>query len=155
MTKTVTVREQSRLLEQIMSGDEFNPYIDFNFSLDAGEGGYSEGALDRILDRFIEAVEAEGWCCGGACGPAKPIDEDKECKRCGGVGIVNPIPEERKCPTCEGTGEVDPNAMSKAEWEEVYDPEAPVAQRTEHRFPKPKVEGSSPSGSAIEEGKEK
>lgn len=131
--------------------DEFNPYIDFNFSLDAGEEGYSEGALDRILDRFIEAVEAEGWSCGGCCGPEKPVDPDKECQRCGGVGIVNPIPEERKCPTCAGTGEVDPDAMSKEEWEEVYDPEAPVAQRTEQPPPKGQVEGSTPSGSANDE----
>ena len=136
-----------------MSGDEFNPYVDFNFSLDAGEGGYSEGALDRILDRFIEAVEEEGWCCGGACGPAKEIDEDKVCQSCDGVGIRNPIPEERKCPTCDGTGEVDPDAMSKDEWEEVYGIDAPVAQRTEQPPPKGQVEGSNPSGSAIDEGK--
>ncbi len=103
-----------------MSGDEFNADIDFNFSLDAGEGGYSEGALDRILDRFIKAVDAEGWCCGGSCGPAKELDEDKVCQSCGGVGVKNPIPEERKCPTCDGTGEVDPDGMSKEEWEEVY-----------------------------------
>ena len=130
-------------------------YIDFNFSIDPLEAGYSEGALDRLLDRFIEAVEAEGWGCGGACGPAKPIDEEMECKRCGGVGIVNPIPEERKCPTCEGTGEVDPDAMSKEEWEEVYGTEAPVAQRTEQRFPKPEVGGSSPPGSANDEERKK
>ena len=140
------VEEQSRLLEHEMPDET---YIDFNFSLDAGEG-YSEGALDRILDRFIEAVEEEGWCCGGVCGPATPVDEELECKRCGGVGIVNPIPEERKCPTCDGTGEVDPDAMSKEEFEELY---APVAQRTEQPPPKGQVEGSNPSGSAIEEGK--
>ncbi len=99
-------------------------YIDFNFSLDAGEG-YSEKALDRILDRFIEAVEEEGWCCGGVCGPAKEIDEDKVCDKCDGMGVAETISEERKCPTCDGTGEVDPDAMSKEEWEEVYGVEKP------------------------------
>ncbi len=128
-------------------------YIDFNFSIDPLEAGYSEGALDRLLDRFIEAVEAEGWGCGGACGPAKPIDEDKVCDWCGGIGIRNPVPEERKCPTCDGTGEVDPDAMSKEEWEEVYGTEAPVAQGKEQSPPTRRVGGSNPPRSAnIEEG---
>jgi hypothetical protein len=97
-----------------------NDYIDFTFQLDTLEDEFDEDALDRILDAFIAAVEAEDWCLGGSCGPAKEIDEDKVCERCAGVGIINPIPEERKCKTCNGTGEVDPEAMSKEEWEEVY-----------------------------------
>ncbi len=125
-------------------------YVDFTFALDPGTGGYAEKALDRILDRFIEAVEEEGWSCGGACGPAKPIDEDKVCERCDGIGVAEPIPEERKCPTCAGTGEVDPDGMSKEEMEELYG-DAPVAQRTEQPPPKGQVEGSNPSGSANEE----
>jgi hypothetical protein len=128
-------------------------YVDFTFSLDPGTEGYVEKALDRILDRFIAAVEEEGWSCGGACGPATPIDEDMVCQRCDGVGVKSPIPEERKCPTCDGTGEVDPDAMSREEWEEVYGPDALVAQGTEQPPPKRQVEGSNPSESAIEEGK--
>ena len=74
-----------------------NDYIDFTFQLDTLEDSFSEEALDRILDAFIEAVEAEDWCLGGSCGPAKAIDEDKVCERCDGIGVVEPIPEERKC----------------------------------------------------------
>ena len=100
-------------------------YIDFTFQLDTMAGDFDEDALDRILDAFIEAVEAEDWCLGGSCGPAKEIDEDKVCERCDGIGVAEPIPEERKCPTCDGTGKVDPEAMSKEEWEETYGDGAP------------------------------
>ena len=124
-----------------------NDYIDFNFQLDTLEGEFSEGALDRILDAFIEAVEAEDWQLGGVCGPAKSIDEDKVCDKCDGIGVAEPIPEERKCPTCAGTGEVDPDGMSKEEMEELYG-DAPVAQMEERPPPKGQVEGSNPSGSA-------
>ena len=125
-----------------------NDYIDFTFQLDTGEGDFSEEGLDRILDRFIEAVEAEDWCLGGSCGPANAIDEDKVCERCDGIGIADPIPEERKCPTCDGTGEVDPNSMSKEEFEELY---APVAQMEEQPPPKGQVAGSTPAGSASDD----
>ena len=120
-------------------------YIDFTFQLDTLEGDFDEDALDRILDAFIEAVEAEDWCLGGSCGPAKETDEDKVCDKCDGMGVAETVPEERKCKTCNGTGEVEPDAMSKEEWEETY---APVAQGTEQPPPKRQVEGSNPSGSA-------
>ncbi len=99
-----------------MSGEQ--QYIEFNFMLDPGEDGSNEEALDRILYLFVEAVEAEGWSCGGSVGPSPP--EDRICQRCDGVGIADPIPDERKCPTCDGTGEVDPDSMTKEEWDELY-----------------------------------
>lgn len=107
-----------------------------------------EQAMDRILDAFIEAIEKEGYCGSGGCGPPPP--EERWCPWCEGVGIRDPIPEERKCPTCGGSGEVDPDSMSKEEWEETYG-EAPVAQRKERPAPTREAAGSSPAGGTSSE----
>lgn len=122
---------------------------EFMFMIQPRDGGdFDENAIDRILDAFIEAVEAEGYSAGGGIRP--PVPEDKWCPRCEGIGIAPPIPEERKCPTCGGSGEVDPNSMSQEEWEETYG-EAPVAQRKERPTPNREAAGSIPAGGANSE----
>ena len=97
--------------------------LQFNFILVKEDDGdfveRDEDAIDRVLDAFIGAVEKENWCAGG--GVCNPPPEERICQRCGGVGIKDPIPAESKCPTCDGSGEVDPNAMSREEFEELYD----------------------------------
>lgn len=99
--------------------------------------------MDRILEAFLDSVDAERY---GACGSVSPPPpEDRICQWCEGVGIREKIREERKCPTCDGKGEVDPDGMPEEEWEELYGDQAPVAQRTERPAPTREAAGSIPA----------
>ena len=112
----------ARSSKTAMSSDTFpaKNYLSFDFILspEDEDRDFDEGAIDRILDAFIDAVEKEGYCAGGGIGPPPP--EERVCKKCEGIGIVDPIPEERKCPTCDGTGEIEVESMSLEEMLELY-----------------------------------
>lgn len=117
--------------------------IYFNFVLyTEDETEISEDKLDHVIDSFLGCVGDSGFmAAGGAVSSSEVTDLDED--------VIN---EDQICPKCNGAGFLDreevTEPLSKEDWDELY---APVAQGTEHHFPKVGVEGSNPSGSASNE----
>lgn len=134
---------------------KYGRYMEANLLIEKEDGSdWTEADVDGLVERLIFDQVENGLMVGGGIGPMRDIEE--ECNYCEGSGSKDFIGEEERCETCGGTGrkreeEATSDPEKEKEWKEVY---APVAQLEEQSPPKGKVEGSSPSRSASNEGNE-
>lgn len=129
--------------------------MEANLLIEKEDGSdWTEADVDGLVEKLIFDQVENGIMVGGGIGPMR--DREDECNYCEGSGSKDFIGEEERCETCGGTGrkheeEATSDPEKEKEWKDIY---APISQSEETPFPKRKVEGSSPSGSASNEGDE-